>query len=123
MLKILICNHNDIFNIGLKTVLKKRGFSVAEAKNPKEIFKMVKSEPDVIVVKKPSINFSNREEKIIKLVLEEKTNKEIAGAIFISPETAKKHVRNILDKLQVRSRVGIAKYAVLELINKRSRIT
>ena len=123
MLKVLICNHNDVFSIGLKEILKKQSFSVVEAKNPKEIFKMVKSKPDVVVVKKNNINFNNREEKVIKLILDEKTNKEIARILFISPETAKKYVQNILNKLHVRSRVGIAKYAIAKLISERSNNT
>ena len=115
MPKILICNHSDVFNIGLKTVLKKHGFSVAEAKNAKEILKLIKSfNPDVVVVEKSMSSFTGREAEIVKLILEEKTNKEIAGALFMSYGTVKCHIQNILEKVQARSRVGIAKYVILE---------
>ena len=39
-------------------------------------------------------------------------NREIAGELFISENTVRNHIRNILDKLQMHSRMEAAMYAV-----------
>jgi DNA-binding NarL/FixJ family response regulator len=57
---------------------------------------------------------TGQEEKVLKLVAQAKTNKEIAAALCISPATAKRHLENILRKLNLKNRVGAAVYAVSE---------
>jgi len=37
------------------------------------------------------------------------TNKEIAKALFISPRTVETHRRNLIQKLKVKSSVGLVK--------------
>lgn len=54
---------------------------------------------------------SERERQVLGLVAEGKTNKEIASQLFLSPNTVKNHVRNILRKLHLHSRVEAALYA------------
>ena len=51
---------------------------------------------------------------MLKLVARGMANKEIAGELFISENTVKNHVRNILEKLQLHSRMEAAMYAVRE---------
>ena len=48
---------------------------------------------------------SRRELEVIRLVAEGRTNREIAAELFLSPRTIDMHVRNILAKLDCRSRV------------------
>ena len=118
--KILICNYDDVFRIGLKEILSEEDFSISNATNPEEILKQTREvQPDIILVKKDKVKLTNREQEVIKLIAQEKTNKEIAKTLFISQETVNKHVHNILAKLQMRSRAGITKYAT-ELKNNTS---
>ena len=55
-----------------------------------------------------------------RLVARGLANREIAGELFISENTVKNHVRNILEKLQLHSRMEAAMYAVRQkLIDSR----
>ncbi|MCP8305438.1 MAG: response regulator transcription factor [archaeon] len=55
---------------------------------------------------------SEREVEIIKLLAKGATNKEIAETLFITENTTKVHVKNILGKLELRNRQQVAAYAV-----------
>jgi two-component system NarL family response regulator len=57
---------------------------------------------------------TEREIEVLRLVAQGMSNKEIAADLVISQNTVKNHVRNILDKLQLRSRTEAAMYAVRE---------
>jgi len=50
------------------------------------------------------------QKRVIALVSLAKTNKEIAVALGISPATVKRHLENILRKLQLKNRVAAAIY-------------
>jgi ATP/maltotriose-dependent transcriptional regulator MalT len=49
-----------------------------------------------------------REQEVLGLILEGMSNAEIAGRLFITISTAKVHVRHILEKLGVNSRLQAA---------------
>jgi DNA-binding NarL/FixJ family response regulator len=53
-----------------------------------------------------------REEEIVKLVAEAHTNDEIAEMLFISKKTVERHRANILEKLGMRDRVELTRYAI-----------
>jgi len=55
---------------------------------------------------------SEREVEIVKLLAKGAMNKEIAKMLFITVNTTKVHVKNILGKLGLRNRQQIAAYAV-----------
>ncbi|MGN6754253.1 MAG: response regulator [Intrasporangium sp.] len=55
---------------------------------------------------------TKRELDILKLVAQGRLNREIGGELYISENTVRNHIRNILDKLQMHSRMEAAMYAV-----------
>ena len=62
----------------------------------------------------PVPRLTERELEVLKLVARGMANKDIARALFISENTVKNHVRNILEKLQLHSRMEAVMYAVRE---------
>jgi DNA-binding CsgD family transcriptional regulator len=50
------------------------------------------------------LGLTEREREVLRLVAAGRSNREIAGELFISPKTASVHVSNILGKLGVASR-------------------
>jgi len=53
-----------------------------------------------------------RELQVLKLIAEAYTSKQIADALFISIKTVDRHRQNILDKLGMRDRVELTRYAI-----------
>jgi len=53
-----------------------------------------------------------REEEIVKLVAEAHTNDEIGSLLHISKKTVERHRANILEKLGMRDRVQLTRYAI-----------
>jgi DNA-binding NarL/FixJ family response regulator len=69
----------------------------------------VGGKPDVILPR-----LTDRELEVLNLVARGLNNREIARELFISENTVKNHVRNILEKLQLHSRMEAVMYAVRE---------
>lgn len=53
-----------------------------------------------------------REREVVKLVAEGYTNKRIAETLIISAKTVERHRANILEKLGMRDRVDLTRYAI-----------
>jgi DNA-binding NarL/FixJ family response regulator len=53
-----------------------------------------------------------RELEVLKLIAEANTSKQIADKLFISIKTVDRHRQNILDKLGMRDRVELTRYAI-----------
>ena len=62
----------------------------------------------------PTPRLTDRELEVLKLVAKGLTNRDIADALYISENTVKNHVRNILEKLHLHSRTEAVIYAVKE---------
>ena len=60
----------------------------------------------------PRSDLTAREREVLQLLVQGKTNPEIAKALFISHKTASKHVTSILAKLGVETRTAAATFAV-----------
>jgi DNA-binding NarL/FixJ family response regulator len=54
---------------------------------------------------------SSREAQVLRLVAAGKTNRKIAGELFISEKTVARHVSNIFTKLGLSSRAAATAYA------------
>jgi DNA-binding NarL/FixJ family response regulator len=54
-------------------------------------------------------SLTGRELEVARLVVDRRTNPEIAEALFLSEKTVETHLRNIFRKLQVSSRVEVAR--------------
>ena len=57
---------------------------------------------------------TDREMEVLRLVARGLNNRDIAKELFISENTVKNHIRNILEKLQLHSRMEAVVYAVRE---------
>ncbi|HEX5562634.1 MAG TPA: response regulator transcription factor [Nocardioidaceae bacterium] len=74
-------------------------------------FKQIsRSDPQQVV----NTRLTDRELEVLKLVAEGLGNREIGKRLFISENTVKNHVRNILEKLQLHSRMDAVMYAMRE---------
>ena len=73
-------------------------------------------QPDQSLAQKPEARdeLTPREIEVLERVVEGATNREIAEALTITENTAKIHLRNILEKLHLQNRIQAAVYAVRE---------
>src|SRR5215210_1764086 len=62
---------------------------------------------------------SAREREVLVLVAEGRTNKAIAEALFVSPNTIKTHITSLLHKLQADTRVQLATIATTQGLHER----
>ncbi|MFJ2112664.1 MULTISPECIES: response regulator [unclassified Streptomyces] len=60
----------------------------------------------------PDSAITPREEEILKLVAEGHTSKEIAGLLLISAKTVERHRANLLQKLGLKDRLELTRYAI-----------
>ncbi len=58
-----------------------------------------------------AVRMTPREREVINLIAEGMSNKEIAKRLHIATHTVKSHVRNIMEKLTLHTRLQIAAYA------------
>jgi two-component system NarL family response regulator len=77
-----------------------------------EFAAMVAKQPERDRLPSPTLTY--RELEVLRLVARGRNNREIGGALFISENTVKNHIRNILEKLQLHSRMEAVFYAVRE---------
>lgn len=67
---------------------------------------------DMVGARKPTL--TGREIEVLEMVSEGRTSRQIGDLLFISENTVKNHIRNILDKLGLHSRNEAVLYAVRE---------
>ena len=57
-----------------------------------------------------AVKMTKREQEVVNLIAEGRSNKEIGKLLHLSPFTVKSHVHNILEKMALHSRLQIANY-------------
>jgi DNA-binding NarL/FixJ family response regulator len=60
----------------------------------------------------PEDPLTPRETQVVKLIAEGRSGREIAAALTISEKTVERHRANILEKLGMRDRVALTRYAI-----------
>ena len=58
-----------------------------------------------------AVRMTRREREIVDLIADGRSNKDIARQLHLSPHTVKSHVRNVLEKLALHTRLQLAAYA------------
>lgn len=81
--------------------------TVIEALGNKDVFEEMRSTST-------KNTLSKREREILSLVAREKTSQQIAEQLFISELTVETHRKNIMIKTNIKSTVGLVKYAIRE---------
>ena len=92
-----------------------RGGSVISPMMASKLFANVRQllrHRDIVAGRRPTL--TGREVEVLQLVAQGMTSREIGEKLFISENTVKNHVRNILDKLGLHSRSEAVMYALRE---------
>jgi DNA-binding CsgD family transcriptional regulator/tetratricopeptide (TPR) repeat protein len=90
-----------------------------ELDNARRLFKQLNAEPCLVRLAEQADrgtrsspgSLSEREIQVLRLVAAGKTNRDIAGELFISEKTVARHVSNIFDKAGVSSRAAATAWA------------
>lgn len=90
--------------LAIDTVVKKGYYYTNEVTNL--IVGNLKNKP------KETIQFTEREKELLKYICTEMTYKEIADKMFLSPKTIDGYRDDLFQKLNIKSRVGLAVYAM-----------
>jgi DNA-binding NarL/FixJ family response regulator len=95
---------------------------VSKADEPEELLKAIRSAVDnrsycsTLYIRNyaggAQITLNERERKIIQLICEEKSTREIAGALFLGTRSVEKIRQDIKEKIGARSIIGLLKYAI-----------
>jgi DNA-binding NarL/FixJ family response regulator len=88
------------------------GESLISPRVAAKLLERLRAEPAYKGVDEDEVKLSERELDVLRLVAEGKGNAEIARELFVSPQTVRIHVSNILAKLEIQNRIQAAVYAV-----------
>ncbi len=92
------------------------GFSVLPPKRVTTLFSQIAGE--AVLRDRPalmeSVRMTPREQQVVHLITEGLSNKEIAARLHVATHTVKSHVRNVMEKLTLRTRLQIAAFAKIQ---------
>jgi len=92
----------DELSLAMQSVLKGKPYLSAEA--GQKLFQLAKQQ-------EPDEPLTDREVEVLRLIIKELTNKEIAARLFISDRTVEVHRKNLMRKIKCTNTVGLIKYA------------
>jgi len=105
---------NAAFSVATKSIYQNKLFTDILYWNKLQNFEKNKFRKEV--------SLSEREKTIIRMIWEEKSNKEISEKLFLGVRSIEKIRQDIKEKLDVKSTVAVLKYAIREgIINPASR--
>ena len=87
-----------------------RGESILSPSIASRLLERIRGNPESAREARP--NLTPREHEVLRLIANGRDNGDIAAELFISQQTVKNHVANLLEKLQVENRIQAAVYAV-----------
>lgn len=58
------------------------------------------------------IPLTAREKQVLSMIIKEMTNQEIAETLFLSKRTVEGHRKKIMEKLEIKTTIGLVKYAI-----------
>jgi len=86
-----------------------RGEAVVHPRVAARLMASVRGDPEQSL--NPYVDLTDREQEVLRLIADGKSNAEIAGTLSIGEKTVKGHVSNILGKLYLQDRTQAAVYA------------
>lgn len=90
----------------VKTVYEGESYYAQEAtKAIMDFMSKKKQDSDVVAI-------SKREKEVLRLIIDELSNQEIADKLFISIRTVEAHKRNLMEKTGSKTLAGLVKYAI-----------
>ena len=98
----------------LRNFYGKEVSQIKQADFAKGLATVDEKKPTKPILQIPIVPLSDRELEVLKLIVDGKSNQEIAGKLFITLATVKTHVRSILNKLSVDDRTQAAVKAMRE---------
>ncbi|MBK6264660.1 response regulator transcription factor [Marivirga sp. S37H4] len=90
----------------INTIMKGGTYYAQEATQAIMDFMSKKKKSDDVV------SISAREKEVLRLIIDELSNQEIADKLFISIRTVEAHKRNLLEKTNSKTLAGLVKYAI-----------
>ncbi len=94
----------------IKTVAA--GESLLDPAVTEQVLRQIRNSREGQILSHPDLN--DNERKILELIAEGKTNREIADEVFLSEKTVRNYVSSILNKLKLKNRSQVAAYAARE---------
>ncbi len=102
--------HKDEVIAAIETVSRGKPYHCENTS--KKLLQLIKTSKYNPYQSKPKSIFDEKETEIIRLICQQRTTKEIAEKIFLSPRTIEGIRQRIMEKMDVANTVGIAIYAI-----------
>ena len=126
-IRCVLGDRSVFFTEGLRAILRQSPVAtiIGTTQSPEDVPGLVRrTQPDVVLVSRldghrppghrlhDPVTLTQRERDIVQLIVDGHSNKALAAALGIAHQTAKNHVRHVMAKLRVSSRVQLVAWAL-----------